>query len=116
MAEAFARQPPVFSGWDVSIVELRRDSADLDRRIVSRVGAMLKDGLVDEVRSLLDQGLGQNASAARAIGYREVISMIEGSLRMENLAAEITKNTRALVKKQQTWFRTQLPAHETITL
>ena len=37
--------------------------------------------------------------------------MLEGRLASADLAAEIVKNTRALVKKQRTWFRTQLPAH-----
>ena len=40
--------------------------------------------------------------------------MIEGTLPPEELAAEIVKNTRALVKKQRTWFRTQLPSHRVV--
>ncbi|OQB92729.1 MAG: tRNA dimethylallyltransferase [Verrucomicrobia bacterium ADurb.Bin122] len=72
---------------------------------------MLAAGLVDEVRRLLPLGLKQNTSAAGSIGYRETIAMLEGTLPESELAATIVKNTRALVKKQRTWFRTQLPAH-----
>jgi len=65
---------------------------------------MLASGLVEEVRGLLAQGLEANPSAARGIGYREVIALLQGRLAPENLAAEIIRNTRALVKKQRTWF------------
>ena len=72
---------------------------------------MLQAGLVKEVRGLLAQGLRQNPSAARAIGYRETIEFLDGRLPREELAELITRNTRALVKKQRTWFKTQLPVH-----
>src|SRR5690606_30971223 len=86
----------------------------LAQRIERRVAAMLRDGLVEEVRRLRDRGLERNPSAARAIGYREVLAMLDGRLPANGLAAEIAKNTRALVKKQRTWFRTQLPSHRAI--
>jgi tRNA dimethylallyltransferase len=63
------------------------------------------------VRRLVAAGLKTNPSAARAIGYRETIDVLEGRLREEELPAVIGRNTRALVKKQLTWFRTQLPPH-----
>jgi tRNA dimethylallyltransferase len=63
---------------------------------------------------LLGAGLRSNPSAARAIGYRETIEVIEGRAPMEGLAAAIVRDTRALVKKQRTWFRTQLPPHRVV--
>ncbi|MBI3876653.1 MAG: tRNA (adenosine(37)-N6)-dimethylallyltransferase MiaA, partial [Verrucomicrobia bacterium] len=48
---------------------------------------------------------------AKAIGYRETIDFLEGKLPESELAAAIVKNTQQLVKKQRTWFKTQLPAH-----
>jgi tRNA dimethylallyltransferase len=75
---------------------------------------MLAAGLVEEVRRLLGAGLKQNASAARAIGYRETIAWLEGRLRADELAPAIVRSTRALVKKQLTWFRTQLPPHSVL--
>lgn len=107
----FAAQPAPFAGFDVRLCELIRDPAELERRIGQRVAAMLQAGLVEEVRGLLTQGLKQNPSAAGAIGYRETIDFIEGRLPAAELAPAIAKNTRALAKKQRTWFRTQLPAH-----
>ena len=115
----FAAQPAPFADYAVKLSELVREPAELDQRIESRVAAMLRDGLVEEVRGLLAKGLKQNPSAARAIGYRETIDFIEGrlpALSQSNgpeteLGAAIAKNTRALVKKQRTWFKAQLPPH-----
>lgn len=107
----FARQPSAFAEYGVKLVELTRPADELNDRIGRRVKAMMAAGLVAEVEGLLTAGLRDNASAASAIGYREVIAMLEGRLAPESLETEIAKNTRALVKKQRTWFRTQLPPH-----
>ena len=114
LAAEFARQPGPFADCDVRLARLKREPAELEVRIERRVAEMLRAGLVDEVRRLRAEGLEQNPSAAGAIGYREVIAMLEGKLASAALAAEIAKNTRALVKKQRTWFRTQLPPHRAV--
>ena len=114
LAAEFARRPGAFADWRVELTRLDREPAELERRIEARVAAMLRDGLVAEVRGLRAAGLEKNPSAAGAIGYREVIAMLDGALPEAALAAEIAKNTRALVKKQRTWFRTQLPVHRVL--
>ena len=114
LSAEFSRQPAPFAGWKVDVVLLERDPAELDRRIEERAKAMLEAGLVEEVRRLLAAGLRDNPSAAKAIGYREVIAMLDGRLPAGGLAAEIARDTRALVKKQRTWFRTQLPPHRVV--
>jgi tRNA dimethylallyltransferase len=86
----------------------------LERRIRERTAAMIRGGLVEEVRALRAAGLEQNPSAANAIGYREVLALLDGRLAPSDLEAEIVRNTRALVKKQRTWFRTQLPPHRAV--
>jgi len=110
----FAAQPAPFADCGVKLCELVRESPDLEARIDQRVASMLRAGLVAEVRGLLAHGLKQNPSAAGAIGYRETIDFIEGRLPEADLAAAIAQNTRALVRKQRTWFKTQLPAHPQI--
>jgi tRNA dimethylallyltransferase len=114
LAKDFAALPGPFAGYDVQVVRLDRTPEDLARRIEARVTAMLREGLVEEVRRLRALGLDANPSAAPAIGYREVIAMLDGALAESELAATIVRNTRALVKKQRTWFRTQLPQHRVI--
>jgi tRNA dimethylallyltransferase len=117
LAAEFAQMPGPFADWEVRCTRLERAPAELESRIARRVDVMLAEGLIDEVSRLRAVGLEQNLSAARAIGYRETLAW----LAMESagnqpsalaaLAAEISQNTRALVKKQRTWFRNQLPAH-----
>lgn len=114
LAAEFARLPRAFAEWDVRLTRLERAPADLSGRIGQRVDAMLRAGLVEEVRRLRAEGFERNPSAAGAIGYREVIAFLDGRLPESSLAEEIAANTRALVKKQRTWFRTQLPPHRVI--
>jgi tRNA dimethylallyltransferase len=114
LAAEFAALPGAFADWHVELTRLEREPGDLDRRIELRVAAMLRDGLVDEVRTMRAAGLEHNPSASAAIGYREVLAMLDGRLPEAALAAEIAKNTRGLVKKQRTWFRTQLPPHRVL--
>lgn len=114
LAERFARQPAPFGAYDVVLTVLEREPAGLAARLEARVGAMLRAGLVEEVRRLRAAGLDENPSAAKAIGYREVIAVLDRRLPEGELAAAIAQNTRALVKKQRTWFRTQLPGHRSI--
>lgn len=111
LAAAFAAKPSAFADWDVEIVELTLPPAELDQRIERRTAAMLAAGLVEEVKALRAEGLERNPSAARAIGYRETLAMLDGAVSPGGLGVIIAASTRALVKKQRTWFRTQLPAH-----
>ncbi len=107
----FAAQPAPFADCLVQLCEVVRGKEEIDQRIAQRVAAMLEAGLVAEVRGLVAEGLKDNPSAAKAIGYRETIDFIEGRLPAIELAGVITQHTRALVKKQRTWFKTQLPSH-----
>ena len=114
LAAEFAQRPGPFAEWRVELTRLDRAPAELAERIAARVGVMLREGLVEEVRRLRAGGLELNPSAAGAIGYREVLAVLAGARPEAGLAAEIARNTRALVKKQRTWFRTQLPEHRVL--
>ena len=70
---------------------------------------MLESGLLDEVKGLLKMGIEENPNAANAIGYRESIAFLRGEIEESELLPLIIKNTNGLVKKQKTWFRSQLP-------
>ncbi|WP_221030997.1 tRNA (adenosine(37)-N6)-dimethylallyltransferase MiaA [Actomonas aquatica] len=107
----FAALPGPFAAHEVRCTRLERDPEELNRRIDERIQIMLADGLVEEVAALRSAGLEQNPSAARSIGYRETLAMLRGELAARDLAVEIGRNTRGLVKKQRTWFRSQIPPH-----
>jgi tRNA dimethylallyltransferase len=114
LAVEFAQRPGAFADFPVKLARLEREPTELDARIEKRVKTMIAAGLIDEVARLRAEGLEKNPSAAGAIGYRETLAFLEGKLARENLVTEIAKNTRALVKKQRTWFRTQLPEHRVV--
>jgi tRNA dimethylallyltransferase len=77
----------------------------LARRIAARVDGMLEAGLVEEVRGLLDRGLGGWLTAAQAIGYAEVARHLAGELSLDEATALIERRTRALARRQLAWFR-----------
>ncbi|NYG58627.1 tRNA dimethylallyltransferase [Nocardioides daedukensis] len=81
------------------------DRATLHERIARRVDLMFDQGFVDEVRTLVDQGLPAAVTASRAIGYPEVMSLLAGEI-TEAEAREKTKTaTRRFARKQDGWFR-----------
>lgn len=112
----FLARPGAFADWPVTLVRLERSPEELNRRIDLRVETMLRAGLVEEVQRLRADGFEQNPSASGAIGYREVLAMLDGKLAPSAMAGEIAQNTRSLVRKQRTWFRTQLPEHRVLRL
>jgi tRNA dimethylallyltransferase len=87
------------------LVGLERDTADLDERVARRVAAMLADGLVDEVRSLLPLGLREGRTASRALGYQQVLAALDGEYDLPTAEAETVRATRRFVRRQRSWFR-----------
>lgn len=104
----FNARPVPYSDYEKRVILLERDQELLGKRIEQRVELMIQNGLVEEVRGLMDQGIEENPSAASAIGYRETIACLSGDLTEAELAPAIIKNTLHLAKKQRTWFRTQI--------
>jgi len=76
-----------------------------ESRIRSRVDAMIEDGLLEEVRGLLEGGLAPDARCLRAIGYRETLAHLRGSLSLDEMRERIVIATRQYAKRQDTWFR-----------
>jgi tRNA dimethylallyltransferase len=77
----------------------------LHRRIEERAWAQVRGGLVDEVRRLLERGLGGWLTASQAIGYAEVARYLVGEWSLEEAVARIVKRTKALARRQLAWFR-----------
>jgi tRNA dimethylallyltransferase len=95
------------------------DYALLDQRIDARVEAMWQQGLVDEVRELAGQGLREGVTARRALGYAQVLAMLDGRLTEDQAFAETAQTTRRFARKQRSWFKrdpgiTWLPAGQTL--
>ncbi len=105
----FRAQPSAFADYHLKGVCLERDTEELRQRIELRVHQMIADGLKSEVETLLSSGLLENPSAARSIGYRETIALLNEEIATSEWAPLIIKNTKTLMRKQRTWFRSQLP-------
>lgn len=91
------------------IVVLDRDREELDRRIDARVARMVADGLVDEVRGLLEKGYGPDDPGMSGTGYREVTAHLCGDMTLEEALDRMRSQTRQYARRQLTWFRHQLP-------
>jgi tRNA dimethylallyltransferase len=117
LQKEFAERPKPYASLKKHFILLERDAEELKNRLIMRAESMLESGLIEEVKALLKNGIEENPNAANAIGYRESIAFLKGEIKEEELLPLIIKNTNGLVKKQKTWFRTQLPdPHERIDL
>lgn len=77
----------------------------LHRRIEARVERMFSDGLVDEVRGLLDRHGELSRTASQAVGYREVIEHLRGERNLAETIEQVKVRTRQFARRQETWFR-----------
>lgn len=84
---------------------LTMDRAKLYQRIELRVDQMIKDGLADEVRRLLEQGVPAAAQAMMGLGYKEMVPYVRGECTLEEAADAIKLGTRHYAKRQLTWMR-----------
>lgn len=91
------------SRYDLVVAGLTRPRRDLDDRIARRVDAMLAAGLIDEVERLRRAGLGR--TAAQAIGYRQVLDVLDEPFAPASVRDAIVKATRRFARRQQSWFR-----------
>ena len=81
------------------------DRALLDVRIEQRVRRMWDDGLVDEVRRLAARGLREGPTAARALGYRQVLAHLDGECTEAEAFEATVRGTRRFARRQDSWFR-----------
>ncbi len=77
----------------------------LYRRIDERVDRMLEEGLVEEVRRLVDMGCRRGQTAMQGLGYKEILDYLEGNCSLEEAVFRIKRDTRHFAKRQLTWFR-----------
>lgn len=97
--------------YDVCKIGLTGNRKDLYRRIDERVLTMLEDGLVEEVRSIIDMGYDTDLKPFSGIGYREVLHYLSGSISYEDMVKDIQKKTRNYAKRQFTWFAKEKDMH-----
>ena len=98
-----AQLPPRFTALKLALSFHSRQ--DLWRRIDRRVDLMAAQGLVEEVRRLLERGVDPACTAMQAIGYKELVSALEGERTVADALEEIKLRSRQYAKRQLTWLR-----------
>ncbi len=87
------------------LIGLNRDRSALHKRINMRVDIMLKEGLIDEVKELINMGLTEHDISMKGIGYKEVIGYLQGKYDILEAERLIKRNSRRYAKRQITWFK-----------
>jgi tRNA dimethylallyltransferase len=90
---------------EICVLGMDIDDAELERRIAERTAAMFKEGLVDEVKQLLDSGYDPGLASLQAIGYRDAVAVVNEGLREEEAIERTRRDTRRLARRQMAWFK-----------
>jgi tRNA dimethylallyltransferase len=99
------------AGWRALKIGLMPPREALYARIHARADAMLEQGWMEEVRSLMASGLAEKAKPFDFIGYRELRQVLRGEKKLEEARAAIQQATRRYAKRQLTWFRKESGVH-----
>lgn len=93
------------SPYNFAYFVLNRPREELYERINARVDLMLEAGLVDEVRSLRNKGYSRSLVSMQGLGYKELLSWLDGECTFEEAVNAVKQETRHFAKRQLTWFR-----------
>lgn len=95
--------------FDALIYILNGDRQEIYERINKRVDIMIQNGLVDEVKSLLESGIPFESQAIQGIGYKEIATYINGECSKEEAIETVKQKSRNYAKRQLTWFKRYYP-------
>jgi tRNA dimethylallyltransferase len=87
------------------LLGLAADRPVLDDRIDRRVARMWREGLVDEAGRLLAAGLRDGRTSSKALGYRQALAQIDGTMTAQEAQLETATATRRYARRQESWFR-----------
>lgn len=105
ISEQVARTAAIEPPYDLKFFGLYMDRATLYKRIEKRIDLMLDAGWLDEVKHLYNQGYREKDPGMQILGYRQLLTYLQGKSSWENTVTAIKKQTRNLAKRQLTWFR-----------
>jgi len=100
------RTPPPYA---ILQIGLTMDRAALYARADARLEEMVRAGLVEEIRGLLEKGYGWDLPAMSALGYIQFRPYFEGRATLEEVLAQIRRDTRRFIRHQYNWFRLSDP-------
>lgn len=92
-------------------IGLAMDRDELNDRLARRVDLMLERGWLDEVRALAARGLRESPTAGRALGYPQLLAVLDGTMTLAEAREDTVAATRRFTKRQRTWFRADPRVH-----
>ena len=92
-------------------IGLAMDRNELNDRLARRVDLMLERGWLDEVRALAARGLRESPTAGRALGYPQLLAVLDGTMTLAQAREDTVAATRRFTKRQRTWFRADPRVH-----
>ena len=107
-SEHNAEQKEKETPYDAAVIILNMDREKLYERIELRIDIMMQEGLLEEVKGLLDRGYTPDLVSMQGIGYKEFIPYFNGECTLEDAVTQLKTNTRRFAKRQLTWFRRQI--------
>ena len=90
--------------YDYHVYAIDWDREELYNRINKRVDIMIQQGLIEEVKNILEK-YKEFPTAMQGLGYKEVVEYLEGKLTKDEMIEKIKMETRRYAKRQLTWFR-----------
>lgn len=105
MSEHNAVQRERTSPYNFAYFVLSDDRKLLYDRIDRRIDKMLEEGLVDEVKALLSEGLKRDSVSMQGLGYKEIAAYLAGEISLAEAVYILKRDTRHFAKRQLTWFR-----------
>lgn len=105
ISEHNAKEQMRTSPYNFAYFVLNDERSHLYKRIDARVDKMIEDGLEAEVRRLKEMGCTKDMVAMQGIGYKEMLSYLDGSYSLEEAVCIIKRETRHFAKRQITWFK-----------
>lgn len=94
--------------YDGKIIGLTLNRDLLYKRIEERVDKMIEDGLLDEIKGLLDNGINFSNQSMQGIGYKEFKDYFDGNSELNECIDKVKSNTKHFAKRQYTWFNNQM--------
>lgn len=91
--------------YDLVMVCLNMDREKLYQRINDRVDIMIEEGLVEEVKNILNMGYNKDLVSMQGIGYKEIIMYLENKINLDEAINLIKQGSRNYAKRQLTWFK-----------
>jgi len=92
-------------------IGLKLERGDLYQRIDARVDAMMRQGLREEVRHLLEMGYDSTIKAMQSLGYKQMVAHLQGEYDLTEATRRIKRDTKRYAKRQITWFKADTKIH-----